>query len=219
MPVRELPANRCHEPSRTAAPGSGLAGALLDFERMSSGQLALLALVFTGSLLEGEVVLVGFGVLAASANFPLDPLAIAGMGFLGTMTGDQALYWTGRLSKDPTRLRLRGEPVLSDERRSRLEGHFARHGMTTVFFLRYAFGLRTVGYFFAGVLRMGWRGFLIADVLGAATWAGMLVALGYLVGRPVLRLVANGDALLLVLPITASLVLLVVWVQKKLERP
>lgn len=185
---------------------------------MSSGQLALLALVFTGSLLEGEVVLVGFGVLAASARFPLHPLAVAGAGFLGTLAGDQAVYWVGRLSKDPTQIRWRGKRVLSQERRRTLETFFALHGKTTVFFLRYAFGLRTVGYFFAGALRMGWRGFFIADFLGALTWTGLLVGLGYLVGRPILRLVENGHGLLLALPVTAVLVLLVIWVQRKLER-
>lgn len=185
---------------------------------MSSAQLALLALIFTGSLLEGEVVLVGFGVLAASARFPLHPLAVAGAGLLGTLAGDQAVYWIGRLSKDPTHIRWRGRRILSDERRRTIEEFFARHGKKTVFFLRYAFGLRTVGYFFAGALRMGWRGFFLADLLGAATWVGLLVGLGYLVGRPVLRLVENGWGLLLALPVTAALVLLVIWVQRKLER-
>lgn len=185
---------------------------------MSSAQLALLALVFTGSLLEGEVVLVGFGVLAASARFPLHPLAIAGAGLLGTVAGDQAVYWIGRLSKDPTRIRWRGQQVLSEERRETLERFFERHGKTTIFFLRYAFGLRTVGYFFAGALRMGWRGFSFADLLGAASWVGLLVGLGYLAGRPVLRLVENGWGLLLALPITAALVLLVIWMQRRLEK-
>lgn len=185
---------------------------------MSSGQLALLALVFTGSLLEGEVVLVGFGVLAATHRFPLHPLTIAGAGLAGTLVGDQAVYWVGRLSKNPTRITWRGKRVLTEERRRTLEGFFARHGKTTVFFLRYAFGLRTVGYFFAGALGMGWRGFFVADFLGAATWTGLLVGLGYLVGRPVLRLVEDGHGLLLALPITLALVLLVIWVQRRLEK-
>ena len=185
---------------------------------MSSGQLGLLALVFTGSLLEGEVVLLGFGVLAASARFPLHPLAIAGAGLLGTMAGDQAVYWIGRLSKDPTHLRWRGKRVLSEERRATLERFFERHGKTTVFFLRYAFGLRTVGYFFAGVLGMGWRRFLLADLLATTSWVALLVGLGYLVGRPVLRLVEDGPGLLIALPITLALVALVIWVQRKLER-
>lgn len=183
-----------------------------------SGQIALLLVVFTGSLLEGEVVLVGFGVLAAAASVPLHPLAVGAAGLAGTVAGDQAVYWIGRLSRNPATFRFRGRPVLRPDRRRELERFFERHGKKTVFFLRYAFGLRTVGYFFAGALRMGWRGFALADLAGAASWVALLVGLGYLVGRPVLRLVREGEGLLLAVPVTAALVALVIWAQRRFER-
>jgi len=185
---------------------------------MSSSQLAFLLLVFTGSLLEGEAVLVGFGVLAAAASFPLSPVAIALAGIVGTVVGDQTVYWVGRLSKDATTFRVRGRPVLRAERRRTLERFFERHGKKTVFFLRYAFGLRTVGYLFAGALRMRWRGFALADLAGAATWVSLLVGLGYGIGRPVLRLVREGEGLLLAIPVTAALVAIVIWAQRRFER-
>ena len=163
-------------------------------------------MIFTGSLLEGEVVLVGFGVLAAAASFPLHPVAVAAAGIAGTVVGDQAVYWVGRLAKDPTTFHFRGKPVLRPDRRRTLERFFERHGKKTVFFLRYAFGLRTVGYFFAGAVRMGWRGFALADLAGAASWVALLVGAGYLVGRPVLRLVQEGEGLLLAVPVTAVVV-------------
>jgi membrane protein DedA with SNARE-associated domain len=185
---------------------------------MSSAQLTFLLVIFTGSLLEGEVVLVGFGVLASAAGFPLHPLAVAAAGITGTVVGDQAVYWMGRLSKDPTTFQVRGRPVLRPERRRLLERFFERHGKKTVFFLRYAFGLRTVGYFFAGALRMGWRGFALADLAGAASWVALLVGAGYLVGRPVLRLVREGEGLVLALPVTAAVVAIVIWAQRRFER-
>lgn len=185
---------------------------------MSSGEIALLLIVATGSLLEGEVVLVGFAVLAAAPSFPLHPLTVAAAGLAGTVAGDQAVYWMGRLAKDPTTFRFRGRPLLRPDRRRELERFFERHGRKTVFFLRYAFGLRTVGYFFAGALRMEWRRFTGADLAGAATWVGLLVGLGYLVGRPVLRLVRDGTGLLLAVPVTAVVVALVIWAQRRFER-
>lgn len=185
---------------------------------MSSSQLALLLVVFTGSLLEGEVVLVGFGVLAAAASFPLHPVTVGAAGFAGTVVGDQVVYWVGRLSKDAAAFRFRGRPVLRPERRRELERFFERHGKKTIFSLRYAFGLRTVGYFFAGALRMRWGSFTAADAAGAATWAGLLVALGYVVGRPFLRLVRSGPGLLLAVPVTAAVVALVIWAQRRFER-
>lgn len=185
---------------------------------MSSSELALLLVVFTGSLLEGEVVLVGFGVLAAAPSFPLHPVTVGVAGVVGTVVGDQIVYWVGRLSKDATAFRFRGRPVLRPERRAELERFFARHGQTTIFFLRYAFGLRTVGYFFAGALRMQWRSFAVADLAGAATWVALLVGVGYLAGRPVLRLVQDGAGLLLAVPVTAAVVAAVIWAQRRFER-
>lgn len=185
---------------------------------MSSSELALLLVIFTGSLLEGEVVLVGFGVLAAAAGFPLHPLTVGVAGLAGTVVGDQGVYWVGRLSKDATAFRFRGRPVLRAERRVELERFFTRHGKKTVFFLRYAFGLRTVGYFFAGALRMGWGSFALADLAGAASWATLLVGLGFLAGRPILRLVRDGPGLLLAIPVTAAVVAVVIWAQRRFER-
>lgn len=184
---------------------------------MSSAEVTLLLVVASGSLFEGEVVLVGFGVLAAAPGFPLHPLAVAAAGLAGTVAGDQAVYWLGRLVRDPERIRFRGRPLLRPERFREFERFFARHGGKTVFFLRYAFGLRTVGYFCAGAARMSWRSFLLADTAGAASWVALLVALGYLVGRPVLRLVREGEEVFLAVPLAALLVVLVIWAQRRFE--
>ncbi len=186
---------------------------------MSQAQAALLLVLFAGSLLEGEVAILGFAVLASAPRFPLPPLAVALIGLAGTMVGDQTVYWIGRLTKDPTTFRFRRRPLLSPERRSEIERFFEEHGSKTVFFLRYAFGLRTVGYFFAGALRMRWRRFVIADFLGAGSWVALLVGVGYLVGWPLLRWVEHGGLrLLLAVPLTAVLVWLMIRVQRRLER-
>jgi len=185
---------------------------------MWTAEVALWLLLASGSLLEGEVVIVGFAVLSAGPRFPLGPLAVASAGVVGTVIGDQAVYWIGRLARDPYRFTFRGRPVLGKERVRTLEHFFAEHGKKTVFFLRYAFGLRTVGYFFAGAMRMRWSRFALSDLLGAVSWVGLLVGLGYLVGRPVLRAVEEGWGLAVAIPVTALLVGLVIWFQKRLER-
>ncbi len=186
---------------------------------MSHGQAVLLVVLFAASLLEGEVAILGFAVLASAPSFPLSPLVVALVGLAGTLTGDETVYWIGRLTKDPTTFRFRRRPVLSPERRREIERFFDAHGSKAVFFLRYAFGLRTVGYFFAGALRMRWRRFMAADLLGAGSWVAVLVVVGYLVGWPLLRWVEQGGLrLLLAAPLTAVLVWLVIRVQRRLER-
>lgn len=171
-----------------------------------------------GSLFEGEAVILGFAVLSAAPSFPLGPLAVAVAGLSGTVIGDQTVYWMGRLVQDPYRFTFRGRRVLSPERVAKLEAYFAEHGKKTVFLLRYAFGLRTVGYFFAGAMKMPWRRFALSDLAAALTWVLLLVVLGHVVGRPVLRLVRDGWALVVAVPVTAVLVGLVIWFQKRLER-
>lgn len=185
---------------------------------MSTGQILLFLTIVAGSLLEGEVVIVGFAVLAAAASFPLHPAAVAGGAILGTQIGDQAMYWIGRLAKDPSELRFGGRRLLDPARRAHLERFFRDHGTKTVFALRYAFGLRTVGYLSAGAMRMSWRRFFLADLAATITWVALLVGLGYVAGRPFLRLVEGGAGLFLALPVTAFVVGLVIWFQRRFER-
>ena len=185
---------------------------------MSWGEALLFLVVLTGSLAEGEVVIVGFAVLSAAARFPLSPWSVAAAGVLGTVIGDQAMYWIGRTVQDPYRFTIRGRPLLSQERVRTLERFFAEHGRKTVFALRYAFGLRTVGYFFAGAMKMEWRRFALADLAASITWVGTLVLLGYLVGRPIQRLVREGWGLAVALPVAAALIALVIWFQRRFER-
>ncbi len=185
---------------------------------MWSTEVALWLVLACGSLLEGEVVIVGFAVLSAGPRFPLGPVAVGLAGIVGTMAGDQAVYWIGRLVQDPYRFTFRGRPVLGEERVRTLEHFFSEHGRKTVFFLRYAFGLRTVGYFFAGAMKMRWSRFAASDLLGTASWVSLLVLLGYLVGRPVLRAVEEGWGLAVAIPVTALLVGLIIWFQRRLER-
>lgn len=185
---------------------------------MVSAQTALWLVVASGSLFEGEIVVVGFAVLSAAPSFPLGPLAVAAAGLTGTLIGDQAAFWLGRTVRDPFRFRFRGKRVLSAERVATLERFFAEHGRKTVFLLRFAFGLRTVGYFFAGAMKMPWRRFTLSELPAAVCWVGALVSLGHVVGRPVVRLVEEGWALAVAVPVTAVLVGLVIWFQKRMER-
>jgi membrane-associated protein len=164
------------------------------------------------------VVIVGFAVLSAAPKFPLGPLAVALAGLTGTLIGDQTAYWIGRTVRDPFRFKVRGKRVLSAERVATLERFFAEHGRKTVFLLRFAVGLRTVGFFFAGAMKMPWRRFTFSEIPAALCWVSALVALGHVVGRPILRLVRDGWALAVAVPVTALLVGLVIWFQRRMEQ-
>ena len=68
---------------------------------------------------------------------------------------------------------------------------FARYGAVTVFFARFVFGLRIIAGPMAGVLKMPWRKFLVANVLGAALWVTVISGAGYLFGQHWERLVRD----------------------------
>ena len=49
---------------------------------------------------------------------------------------------------------------------------FARHGWKVVFFERFVAVLRTFAAFFAGVCKMRWPAFAVANAAGGLLWAG-----------------------------------------------
>ena len=180
---------------------------------MSFGSFPLVA-VFLGSLLEGEIVIVAGALLSARPGTSFTPWGVAAAATLGTMLGDQICSWLGRLVKDPYSFEIRGRRLLGGHRTEVLQRSIEDHGMKAVFLFRYAFGLRTAGYFLAGALRMPPVRFTLADAAGSSTWVGILVGLGYLVGRPILRALREGWALLVTVPVA----LLLAWGLIRLQR-
>lgn len=63
------------------------------------------------------------------------------------------------------------------------EGLIKRRGDLTIYVARFIWGLRTLAGPLAGVLRMEWRRFALFNFLGAATWVGIVVLLGYAFGH------------------------------------
>lgn len=176
-----------------------------------------LIVVFLGSFLEGELVIVAAAILSARVGSGITPWEVGVAAVAGTMLGDQLVYWVGRLVKDPHGFELRGRRLLDDDRVGALEKSLESHGIEAVFLLRYAFGLRTLGYFVAGVLRMPYARFFGADLAGSGSWVAILVALGYGVGRPILRALREGWGLAVTVPVALVLVWGVIRVQCRLK--
>jgi membrane protein DedA with SNARE-associated domain len=65
---------------------------------------------------------------------------------------------------------------------------FLRHGGKVVFFGRFVALLRILAAVLAGVNRMPWRGFLLANAGGAVIWAAVFGVGGYLFGKVLLQL-------------------------------
>jgi membrane protein DedA with SNARE-associated domain len=127
-----------------------------------------------GFPLPEEVPIVTAGVLAHEGVVRWW-LALA-LCIAGVLTGDLTLYWTGRhWGRRALELPWVGR-FLDAKRRDTLEASYRRHGMLIVFGARHVMGLRAAAFVTAGVVRLPFWKFLLAD--GAAVAYGIPLNFG-----------------------------------------
>ncbi|MFC8831240.1 DedA family protein [Streptomyces sp. NPDC057137] len=136
-----------------------------------------------GIPLPGEIVLVSAALLA-SQHGDINPYVLGASATAGAIIGDSIGYAIGRKGGRPLLAWLAGkfpkhfgEPQIAMAERS-----FQKWGMWAVFFGRFVALLRIFAGPLAGVLRMPYWKFLIANVLGGIVWAGGTTAVIYSVG-------------------------------------
>ena len=124
---------------------------------------------------------------------------------LGIVLYDVALWWAGRLWGN----QVLGRFVRSPRARARLartEGWVARRGVLALT-VAYLLPLpNPATYLLCGASGMRLAFFLVGDALGTLLWTSLLAGLGWVVGRPALRLVEAVDHYSLVV-VVALLVL------------
>jgi membrane-associated protein len=147
--------------------------------------------ILLGFFLPGDSILFAAGLLAARPDSDVSVHVLVVGVTAAAVLGDAVGYLTGR--------RL-GRPWL--ERRPRMRGHVARaeafydrHGALAVVAARWFPWIRTATPVVAGIARMPYRRFLVANVVGALSWGAGLVLLGYFAYEvPWLRRAAIGVA-------------------------
>jgi membrane protein DedA with SNARE-associated domain len=139
-----------------------------------------------GIPLPGETMLV-LGAIYAGTHSDLHIAGVIAAAALGAIVGDNVGYWLGREFGYPLLLRY-GRYVGLTETRIKLGQYlFLRHGGKVVFFGRFIAVLRVLAAFLAGVNRMEWRSFLIANASGGALWS-LVYGLGaYMFGSALLH--------------------------------
>ncbi|MFS1289251.1 DedA family protein [Pseudomonas piscis] len=133
--------------------------------------------IFVGCLLEGETVLILGGMAAHQGN--LEWPQVLGLATLGGILGDQLLFWTGRYSGARILPRLKRHQAAI----ARVKDLIERYPLTSVFAVRFLYGMRLVGPMVIGASGLApWR-FALLNVLGAAVWAMLFVGAGYWAGE------------------------------------
>ncbi|MFI5396997.1 MAG: DedA family protein [Candidatus Binatia bacterium] len=136
---------------------------------------------FVGLLVPGESVIVIAGLFAASGALNLT--AVIGLASAGAILGDSVGYligyWFGEsFFRKFGRYFLFNPRYLDDARR-----FFAEHGGKTVFLGRFVGYLRAFAPVVAGMSRMPYLWFVIANVCGGVVWAVTFSLIGYFVGN------------------------------------
>jgi membrane protein DedA with SNARE-associated domain len=148
---------------------------------------ALVALVIglesLGIPLPGEIILVSAALLS-SQHAGVNPIVLGACASAGAVIGDSIGYAIGRKGGRPllTWLGDRFPRHFSEGHVATAERSFEKWGMWAVFFGRFVALLRIFAGPLAGVLRMPYWKFLIANVLGGIVWAGGTTAVIYYVG-------------------------------------
>ncbi|UXX92423.1 DedA family protein [Streptomyces sp. AD2-2] len=136
-----------------------------------------------GIPLPGEIVLVSAALLS-SQHSGINPFVLGACASLGAVIGDSIGYAIGRKGGRPLLAWLAEKfpRHFSEGHVATAERSFEKWGMWAVFFGRFIALLRIFAGPLAGVLRMPYWKFLIANLLGGVVWAGGTTAVVYYVG-------------------------------------
>lgn len=151
------------------------------------GLLGLIVIVFVesglliGFFLPGDSLLFTAGLLAATGHLPLGGVIVGAVA--AAILGDQLGYVIGRragpvLLAKPRRF-LRRDHV------ARAEAFFEARGARAVVLARFIPVVRTITPVAAGAVRMPYRSFVSANVVGGLLWGGGLPLAGAALGEAV----------------------------------
>src|SRR5215468_9448185 len=144
----------------------------------------IIALESMGLPLPGESALVA-AALYASHHHDQNIVGVVAAAAIGAIVGDNVGYWVGREFGYRLLLRYGAAIGLSTSKIKLGQYLFLRHGGKVVFFGRFVAVLRVLAAFLAGVNRMDWRRFLLANAAGAILWASVVGFGVYWLGRAV----------------------------------
>ncbi len=155
-----------------------------------TGGLAIVAYLVVGLVigvesmgvpLPGETTLIAAALLASQGHLQIGFVIAAAA--IGAIIGDSIGYFVGRKAGRGLFDRLgRRFHHFSEDRIVRAERYFHKYGVWTVFFGRFVALLRIFAGPMAGMLRMHYPRFLLANAAGGIVWATTIGVVAYKIG-------------------------------------
>jgi membrane protein DedA with SNARE-associated domain len=174
------------------------------------GYLAIAVIIGLESMglpLPGESALVLAALYASRHDHNIAGVVAAAA--TGAVLGDNIGYWIGREFGYRLLLRYGGYIGLSASKIKLGQYLFLRHGGKVVFFGRFVAVLRILAAFLAGVNRMDWGRFLLANAAGGIVWASVVGFGAYAFGKTVLRV--TGPAGIVLVIVSVALIVGALW--------
>lgn len=136
-----------------------------------------------------ELVMIPAGYRAAQGE--LDPFLAALAGGFGSLVGASANYALGKYVGKAFLLNYGKYFLINEKTYHDAERLFLRNANVATFVGRFIPGVRHLISIPPGMFGMALAPFMLLTSLGATLWCGVLVALGYFFGQPVLAVVAE----------------------------
>ncbi|HWI40355.1 MAG TPA: DedA family protein, partial [Verrucomicrobiae bacterium] len=133
--------------------------------------------LFAGTLMEGESILIMAGFLAFQGYLALPWVILTSL--VGSFLGDQAFFHVGRRYSAPL---LRFGQGVSRKLRKALR-MIEKYGSAVAFGSRFTYGLRIILPITLGMTRFSPRRFLWLNVASASVWSVVFSIAGYLFGK------------------------------------
>ncbi len=154
------------------------------YDKWIYGILFLIIFVETGLVvmpfLPGDSLLFAAGALAASTH-AMDPVVLVILLFIAAVLGDTLNYHIGKYI-GPRVFEIESR-FINKQHLIKTSEFFDKHGGKTIIFARFIPFARTFAPFVAGASSMNYKYFLTYNVIGAISWVGSFIILGYLFGQ------------------------------------
>lgn len=173
----------------------------------------------TGVPLPGETITLVGGFLAGSDE--LDYWLVLASATAGAVLGDNFGYWIGYFGGWPLLVRVGRIFRIEESKLLAVRKQFSENAAKAVIFGRFLALLRIFAGPLAGIAQMPYPKFLLCNLIGALSWASVMVTLAFFVGKlvPLEQLVTMvGQFAVVALLLFCGAIALPIWLEHRAKQ-